>query len=321
MIAPDLSIVIVSYNVREYLRECLNSVPAACGELSVEVFVTDNASRDESAALVEREFPNVHLTVNSENLGMARAVNQMLPQVRGRYILLLNPDAVMPKDALARLVAVADRWPEVGLAGPLIRHPANGEPLITFCSLPTWRDAFFLYTIARPFLRRLSAPAWQPTFDYPSASGQLIGACFLIRRELFKQIGGLDQGYFLFYEDTEYCRRALEAGWKILYTREVEVFHHQGKSTAQEMPEWIWALHLKGLLRYLRTEKSAGTWFYGTVFKALFFCKILFQSVESMVKIPAYNLTKRVDAVARHRRRLRRNAWLMGEVLRRRLFI
>jgi cellulose synthase/poly-beta-1,6-N-acetylglucosamine synthase-like glycosyltransferase len=118
MIAPDLSIVIVSYNVREYLRECLNSVPAACGELSVEVFVTDNASRDESAALVEREFPNVHLTVNSENLGMARAVNQMLPQVRGRYILLLNPDAVIPKDALARLVAVADRWPEVGVAGP-----------------------------------------------------------------------------------------------------------------------------------------------------------------------------------------------------------
>lgn len=169
MSSPDLSIVIVSYNVREYLKECLNSVPAACGGLSVEVFVADNASRDDSAALVEREFPNVHLTVNSENLGMARAVNQVLPLVRGRYTLLLNPDAVMPRDALALLVAVADRWPEVGVAGPLIRDSANGEPLITFRPFPTWRDAFLLYTIARPFLRRLSAPAWQPTFDYPSA--------------------------------------------------------------------------------------------------------------------------------------------------------
>ncbi len=174
MSSPDLSIVIVSYNVREYLRECLNSVLAACGGLSVEVFVTDNASRDDSAALVEREFPNVHLTVNSENLGMARAVNQVLPLVRGRYALLLNPDAVMPKDSLARLVAVAERWPEVGVAGPLIRDPASGEPLITFRPFPTWRDAFLHYTIARPFLRRLSAPAWQPTFDSPSASGQLL---------------------------------------------------------------------------------------------------------------------------------------------------
>ncbi|MGH7851819.1 MAG: glycosyltransferase family 2 protein [Candidatus Binatia bacterium] len=320
MNSPDLSIVIVSYNVREYLRECLNSVPAACGGLSVEVFVTDNASRDESAALVEREFPGVHLSVNSENLGMARAVNQVLPQVRGRYTLLLNPDTVMPKDALARLVAVTDRWPEVGVAGPLIRDPADGGPLETFCSLPTWRDAFLLYTIARPFLRRPSAPAWQPTFDHPSASGQLIGACFLIRRELLKELGGLDQGYFLFYEDTEYCRRALEAGWKILHTREAEVFHHQGKSTIQEMPDWIWGLHLKGLFRYLQTDKAAGTWFYGAVFKALFFCKILLQSFESMVKIPSYSLTKRVDAAARHRRRLKRNAWLMGELLRRRLF-
>ena len=316
----DLSIVIVSYNVRDYLRECLHSVPAACGGLSVEVFVIDNASRDESAALVRREFPNVHLTVNSENLGMARAVNQVLPLVRGRYALLLNPDAVTPKGALARLVGVADRWPEVGVAGPLIRDPANGEPLRTFRAFPTWRDAFVLYTIARPFLRRLGSPPWQPEFDYPSASGQLIGACFLIRRQLLKEIGGLDQGYFLYYEDTEYCRRALAAGWKILYTREAEVFHYQGKSTAQEMPDWIWALHLKGMFRYLQTEKSAGTWFYGIVFRVLFFCKILFQSFESMVKIPAYNLSRRVDAAARHRQRLKRNAWLTGEFLRRRLF-
>lgn len=320
MSLPDLSIVIVSYNVREYLRECLNSVPAACGGLSVEVFVADNASRDDSAALVEREFPDVHLTVNSENLGMARAVNQVLPLVRGRYTLLLNPDAVMPKDSLARLIAVADRWPEVGVAGPLLRDPANGEPLMTFRPFPTWRDAFLLYTIARPFLRRLSAPAWQPAFDSPSASGQLIGACFLIRREVLKEIGGLDQGYFLYYEDTEYCRRALAAGWKILYTREAEVFHHQGRSTAQEMPDWIWALHLKGLVHYLQTERSAGTWFYEAVFKALFFCKILLQSLESMVKIPAYNLTRHGDAAGRHRRRLQRNAWLMAQFLRRRLF-
>ncbi len=129
----------------------------------------------------------------------------------------------------------------------------------------------------------------------------------MIRRELLKEIGGLDQGYFLFYEDTEYCRRALAAGWKVLYTREAEVFHHQGRSTAQEMPDWIWALHLKGLVRYLQTEKAAGAWFYGAVFKALFLCKTLLQSFESMAKIPSYTLIGRGDAAARHRRRLQRN--------------
>jgi hypothetical protein len=320
MNSPDLSIVIVSYNVREYLKKCLNSIPAASGRLSGEIFVIDNASRDDSAGLIEREFPDVHLTVNFENVGMARAVNQVLAPARGRYVLLLNPDTVLPEGSLERLVAVADRWPEVGVTGPLIRDPLNGEPLFTFRPFPTWKDAFLLYTAAGWLLRRMSVAAWEPTFDSPSASGQLIGACFLIRRELLEKIGGLDPGYFLYYEDTEYCRRAIEAGWKVLHTREAEVFHHQGKSTEQEMPDWIWALHLKGLIRYLQTAKGAGHWFYATVFKALFLCKLLMQSLESMIKIPAYRATMHVEGAARHRRRLRRNAWVMGEFFRFRFF-
>jgi GT2 family glycosyltransferase len=317
----DLSIVIVSYNVRDYLRECLESLPAACGSLSFEVFVADNASHDDSAAVVQREFPAVHLTVNAENVGMAKAVNQLLPHARGRYTLLLNPDTLLPTDALARLVAVADRWPEVGVAGPLMRDPANGEPLTTFRSLPTWRDAFSHYTIAGAFLRWLRPPpVWQPVFDRPSMSGQLIGACLLIRREVLKNLGGLDQEYFLFYEDTEYCRRAVEAGWKILHTREAEIFHHRGKSTAQHSPEWIWSLYLKGLLRYLQTSKTGANRLYGAVFKGLFSCKLLVQLFGSMIKIPLYSCSKSADAVARHRARVQRNLWLLRELLRRRLF-
>jgi GT2 family glycosyltransferase len=321
MESRDLSIVIVSYNVRDYLKECLSSIPAACAGLSFEIFVVDNASRDDSAAIVAREFPQVHLTVNSENVGMAKAVNQVLPMACGRYTLLLNPDTLMTKEALVRLVAVADRWPEVGVAGPLIRDPANGATLKTLRSFPTWRTAFFLYTVARPFLRRLETQPWEATVDRPTACGQLIGACFLIRRELLKQIGGLDPKYFLYCEDTEYCRRAIDAGWKILYTREAEIFHYQARSTAQEAQDWIWALHLKSLYRYLRTGNAAGAWFYGGIFKALFLSKMLLQMFESMLKIPVYDLMKRSSAAARHRWRCQRNAWVVGELLHRRFFI
>ncbi|HKY10003.1 MAG TPA: glycosyltransferase family 2 protein [Candidatus Binatia bacterium] len=319
MAAPELSIVIVSYNVRDYLRECLRSLRGACGGIGVEIFVADNASRDDSPGMVEREFPEVHLSVNSENLGMAKAVNRVLPLIRGRYALLLNPDTVMPKNSLARLVAVAERWPEAGVIGPLVRDPVSKAVLDTFRAFPTWRDAFFLYTVARPYMRRPRGQPWQPTFDYPTVSGQLLGACLLIRRKLIDEIGGLDPGYFLYYEDTEYCRRAIAAGWKILYTRDVEVFHHQGKSSAQEMPHWIWALHLRGLYRYLVTEKP-GTWFRAAAFKLLFLCKVLLQTVESLIKMPAYRVMRRSAAAGRHRHRLKRNAWLLSELMHGRFF-
>ena len=305
---PDLSVVIVSYNVEHYLAACLDSIPAGCDGLSVEVFVVDNASPDGSAELVARRFPEAHLLANAENVGFARAVNRALALTRGRYALLLDPDTVVPPSALTRLVKAADRSPEAGLAGPALHDPATGELQPSFRPFPSWRSAFSHNTLAKPFLRLLPSPRWRPVVDRPTADGWLIGACLLIRRDLLNAIGGLDEKYFLFCEDTDYCRRAIRAKGRLLYTHETSVFHHEGKSAEQERPSAMRLVGLRSLLYYLEGDGPGRARVLKPLFKILFLASLLYQCIESGLKVIGYAIARRREQQAKHRRRLDRNA-------------
>ena len=306
--ALDLSVVIVSYNVQHYLAACLESIPAGTDGLSVEVFVVDNASPDASAELVARRFPWVRLLVNRENVGFARAVNRALALTRGRYALLLDPDTVVPASALTRLVKVADRSPEAGLAGPALHDPATGELQPSLRPFPSWRSAFSHYTLAKPLLRLLPSPPWRPVVDRPMVDGWLIGGCLLIRRDLLNAIGGLDEQYFLFCEDTDYCRRAIRANRRLLYTHETTVLHHEGKSAEQERPSAMRLVALQSLLRYLEGDGPGRARVLKPVFKLLFLASLLYQCLESGVKLIGYAIAGRREQEAKHRRRLERNA-------------
>lgn len=311
-VLPDLSVVIVSYNVEQYLAACLESLPAGTGGLSVEVFVVDNASPDGSAELVARRFPDVRLLVNRENVGFARAVNRALALTRGRYALLLDPDTVVPAGALTRLVKVADRSPEIGLVGPALHDPATGELQPSFRQFPSWRSAFSHYTLAKPFLRLRAFPPWRPVVDRPTADGWLIGACLLIRRDLLNAIGGLDEGYFLFCEDTDYCRRAIRAKRRLLYTHETSVLHHEGKSAEQERPSAMRLAALRSLLYYLEGDRPGRARVLKPLFKVCFLASLFYQCFESGVKAGLYALAARREQAAKHRRRLARNADFLG---------
>ena len=308
----DLSIVTVSYNVRDYLAACLRSLANGAPGLRTEVVVVDNASGDGSADLVEEAFPQVRLVRNRENLGFARAVNRGLALTGGRWLLLLDPDTVVPPGALEALVRAAERWPEVGVAGPALSDPATGDAQASFRPFVTWQAAFAQHTLAKPFLRGSRGPRFAPVADRPTDVGFLIGACLLIRRDVFVQLGGLDEGYFLFCEDMDYCRRAIRAGWKLLFTGEARVLHHEGKSAEQEKPAWMRIVTLASLLHYLEGEPARHGAALRRLFKIGYLGHVAGQTVESALKSVVYTLGGFRAGAHKHRRRLARNLQLLA---------
>ena len=255
----DLTIVIVSWNVRSLLRRCLGSISEPRGstqnhapstsslQLRTEIIVVDNASSDGSAEMVGAEFPHVHLVVNDTNRGFTAASNQGLALSRGRYLLLLNPDAEVVGDALATMVGYMDSQPTVGALGPQLRYP-DGSRQSSRRRFPTlatalvestvvqewWADSIGLRLGGSGVLRRYYMA------DTPDDAVQpvdwVVGACLLVRRQALEEVGGLDEGFFMYSEELDWCRRIRDAGWQIVYLPTATVIHHEGKSSEQVVP-------------------------------------------------------------------------------------
>lgn len=303
---PDLSVVVVSYNVAPYLARCLASLPAGCGALTREIVVVDNDSRDGSADLVATCFPEVRLIANRDNAGFARAVNQVLPETRGRYVLLFNPDAVARPCALARLVEIADRHADVGLASPLLHDPETGEVELPLRPFITWRGAFAQYTPAKWLLRLSPHPVWRPEIDRPTTTGWLVGACLLIRRELLAALGGLDGAYFMWFEDADYAARAVGAGWRLLCVSTVTVDHYGGKSIEQERAGAMQIRLFEGLLRYLSRASPRGSAALRLLFVTLLLAGAVARLPILLFKAVGYRALGRPERAARYRLRLAR---------------
>jgi len=233
----DLSIIIVSFNVRDLLDACLKSVhETARGALRQEVIVVDNASTDGSARMVRQHYPNVRLIVNRENRGFAAANNQGIGESRGRYVLLLNPDTQVLDDALAVMVDFLDTHPTFGAAGACLLYPDGSFQHSAF-RFPGPMQCFFdFFPIHHRLLNsRLNGRyprAWyergEPfTIDHP------LGACLMVRRETIEQVGLLDEGFFMYCEEIDWCWRMRKAGWQIACVPRARVIHHAGASTGQ----------------------------------------------------------------------------------------
>lgn len=232
----DLSVIIVSWNTRDLLRACLASLPAAVGDLASEVLVVDNASGDGSAAMVRQEFPQVQLLESGGNLGFSRGNNLALPRAGGRACLLLNPDTVCPPGSLRRLFDFLMAHPRAAVAGPLLVDE-QGQPTLTWGFFPRARDHWLGFLDPRrmwlrgPFSRRI---VHVPSRQDPSAQVDYVtGACFLMRREALDEVGLLDERFFMYFEETDWCWRARQAGWEVWYCAEAEVAHLEGRSAAR----------------------------------------------------------------------------------------
>jgi N-acetylglucosaminyl-diphospho-decaprenol L-rhamnosyltransferase len=226
----DLSIVIVSWNVREALRACLNSIPGEETALEPEVFVVDNASCDGSAEMVARDFPAVQLVRNSGNLGFAKASNQGIGLAHGRYVLILNPDTLVQDRALEHMVQYADAHPDIGALGPKLVSEEGAIDYRGARRFPTlWSDLQKRLRLVHPVFGDNAMMGWD---HRTSREVELLcGACMLVRREVIESAGMFDEAFFLFGEDVDWCFRIRRAGWKIFYLAEAVVVHLGGKSS------------------------------------------------------------------------------------------
>ncbi len=229
-----LSIIVVNWNTRDLLADCLRSVYDTVRDLSFEVFVVDNASSDGSAVMVRERFPMVRLIENPDNAGFARANNQALAEACGEYLLLLNPDTVAMPGALHRLVSFLKAMPEYGIVGAQLlnadgslqeswgRYPGVLTELPLLNRFPARGRRGCLLPDAGLALRYLEVP-W------------VSGAALVLRREVFDALGGLDEAFWLYTEETDYCYRAYRAGHKVASLCDAQIIHLRRRASGQRM--------------------------------------------------------------------------------------
>jgi N-acetylglucosaminyl-diphospho-decaprenol L-rhamnosyltransferase len=232
----DLSIVIVSWNVRDLLQRCLTSLASGAGSLAVETFVVDNASSDSSAVMVRSDFPSVIVIENAENLGFTRANNQALERSSGRYVLLLNPDTEIVSDALQTMTSFMDSNPQVGVLGPQLIF-ADHSVQSSRRRFPELKTLFVESTVLQRFfagsavLRRFYV--LDKAHDVMQDVDWVVGACLMARREAVQVAGLLDERFFMYSEEIDWCKRIKQKGWRVVYLPTAKVIHLEAQSSEQ----------------------------------------------------------------------------------------
>jgi len=221
---PEVSIIVPSWNTRDLLSECLRSIAQTSTDLDCETLVIDNASTDGSDTLVRERFPQVRVIRNVENAGFARAANRGAAASTGRYLLLLNSDAWLQPGALRALLTLATEQPRCGIVGAQLRN-ADGSFQASHASFPTLAQEFLMLS---GLGRALYGP-WYPSHGPDAGRARRVdyvgGACLLARRAAFDDVGGLDEGFFMYAEEIDLCLRLRQAGWEVWYQPAAQVIH------------------------------------------------------------------------------------------------
>ncbi|MGQ9643250.1 MAG: glycosyltransferase [Ignavibacterium sp.] len=231
----DLSIIIVNYNVKEFLKNLLHSIHKATQNLSIEIIVVDNASDDGSIEMIKEKFPDVILITNEKNLGFGKANNIGLKKARGKYILLINPDTLVAEDTFIKLIEFFEAHPEAGMAGCKILNPDGTLQLACRRSFPGPWTSFTkvtglsnLFPKSKLFARyNLTYLDENQTYEVDAISGSFM----MLRKEVYEKVGGFDEQFFMYGEDLDLCYRIQKAGYKIFYVHTTQIIHYKGEST------------------------------------------------------------------------------------------
>jgi GT2 family glycosyltransferase len=255
---PLLSVVVLNYNGGDLLQRTLESLFASTTGLSMETFVVDNGSHDGSPDTVHERFPQVRVIETGANLGFARGNNRALAQVQGHYVLLLNPDVVVHPGAIPAVLEYMEFHPEAGIVGPRVLLP-DGR-LDKPCRRSFKTPAIYLYKTIGLSALFPKSPRFNRYYmgylpdDQLTEVDAVIGAFLMIRRACLDQIGLLDERFFIYCEDEDWCFQARKASWKVVYNPQAVVTHYKGSSTSQRplrmIYEWhkaIWQFHQKNL--------------------------------------------------------------------------
>jgi GT2 family glycosyltransferase len=228
-----LSIIIVNYNSNEFLLKCVESIYRSVTRLHFEIILVDNHSSEPPLRFNKK---NLITIINGENVGFAAANNQGIKRAKGRYVLLLNPDTVLLGDAVHRMVRFLEKNNKVGVVGSRILNP--DRTLQPSCkNFPSMMNIFLensgLYTIL-PFRRVIGKYYYRMgDFQEPTAVDSVLGACLMVKREILREVGTLDEKFFMYGEEVDFCKRVKDAGWEVIYHPEAEIIHWGGGSSGQ----------------------------------------------------------------------------------------
>jgi GT2 family glycosyltransferase len=260
----ELSIILVNYNTRALLRQCLESILGVTKMSPFEIIVVDNDSKDGSPEMLREHFPQVRLIANRENPGFSRANNQGIRASSGCFVLLLNTDTIVQENALETMIGFLEENPHVGVVGAKLLNEdmtiqagskAFPTPLTTFFGKQSLMTRWFPNNLlTRRYLICLFEDHSRP-FEVDSVSG----AAFMIRRETIEDVGLLDKGYFMYWEDVDWCYRIKKRSWKIYYHPHAPIIHLEGRSSNQRAPGLIIAYH-KGVFRLFRKHYFKSYW-------------------------------------------------------------
>jgi GT2 family glycosyltransferase len=251
--APPLDVVIVNYNSTDALLAALESAYRALGP-ETRIFVQDNASGDQPQRIRE-SYPQARLSLNRDNLGFAKAVNQALAQGGAPYVMLLNPDTLLAEQDYFPLWDFLDENPEVGVLGPRILDPdgsvqGSARGFHTLTTALAGRKGLLTRLFPDSRLARQDLPCQDFVHGEAMEVDWVSGACMVVRREAMEQVGGLDERFFMYFEDTDWCRRMKSAGWRTMYFPSVEVVHQVGVSKQSRPLRCEWEFH-KSCYRYM----------------------------------------------------------------------
>ena len=296
----DVSIVIVNWNTSELLRNCIKSVVEQAGEIDCEIIVVDNNSTDDSTEMVKSNFEQVILIENSENRGFAAANNQGIEISKGRYILLLNSDTVVLDRAIEKTVAFADKHSDTAVTGCRVLNPDRTLQNTCFMFpsvLNMLLSSTYLYKFfpkSRFFGRE--AMTWWDRNDVREVD--VVTGCFmLIRHEAIEQVGLMDEQYFMYGEETDWCYRFKKNGWKIMFAPEGQIIHFGGQSTSQKKAEMI--LQLRGsILLFIKKHQGFFPHIISCLLTAMFFfLRIPYWLVSGLIRKGRWSESKRTASV------------------------
>ena len=230
-----LSIIIVNYNVKEFILNLLQSINSAAKNISYEVIIVDNASDDGSVEIIKEKFPSVNLIVNTKNVGFGKANNQALTNAKGDFILLINPDTIVREDTFDRMFAFFESMPEAGMAGCKVLNPDGTLQLACRRSFPGPWTSFTkvvglstLFPKSKLFAKyNLTYLDENKTYEVDAISGSFM----MLRKEVYAKIGGFDPEFFMYGEDLDLCYRVQKSGFKVFYVHSTEIIHYKGEST------------------------------------------------------------------------------------------
>ena len=254
----DLSIVIVAWNVRDLVLDCLASIRAAKLGVSHEVILVDNGSADFTVEAVTRQFPETRILALPKNIGFGAGNNRGLEVMRGRHAVLLNSDTIVMPGGLEACVRHLDEHPDVGVVGPQLLNPDRSKQNCIHNSPNLVSEVVGQSLLRRLFPRRY--PSKLVDYDGPVEVEAVLGACLFARREVIEQVGMIDEAYFFFLEETDWCHRIRAAGWSIVHLPDAYVIHLYGESTKKKAPLRTRIEFYRSRYLFFRKNRSRGAY-------------------------------------------------------------